>query len=104
MAPPEGADASAALTTDPESPEYIPKPLDAATKSKMPPPETKESMRIRRWVIFSFWAVLAGLGLPMWYKTTAIYRADLPLQDMSDWADGKVACPRSSLWSMPNHS
>lgn len=63
---------------------------EAARKRKEPPPETPANVRLRRWVIFSFWAVAAFLGLPMWWRTTAIYRAELPLQAMSDWAEGKV--------------
>lgn len=55
-----------------------------------PPPETQQSLWLRRAVIASFWAVVALLGLPIWLKTTAIYRADLPLQDMTAWADAKV--------------
>jgi phosphatidylinositol glycan class S len=65
----------------------------AASSNKQPPPETKESLRTRRWVILSFWVVVACLGLPVWWKTTAIYRAELPLQDMSNWADRKVPIP-----------
>jgi hypothetical protein len=90
MAPPEGADAPAVLAPDSKISKSIPEPSVAAPSNRKPPPETKENLWIRRWVILSFWAVVACLGLPMWWKTTAIYRADLPLQDMSDWADGKV--------------
>jgi len=61
-----------------------------AQSLNQPPPETKESLWLRRTVIVSFWAVVAFLGLPIWWKTTAIYRAELPLQSMIDWADGKV--------------
>jgi hypothetical protein len=38
----------------------------------------------------SFWLVVLLLGVPFWWKTTAIYRADLPLDSMLKWADGKV--------------
>lgn len=55
-----------------------------------PPPESKQSIWLRRAAIVSFWAVVVLLGLPVWWKTTAIYRAELPLQDMTDWAEGKV--------------
>jgi Phosphatidylinositol-glycan biosynthesis class S protein len=30
------------------------------------------------------------LGLPLWWKTTNIYRAKLPLELMDEWSDGKV--------------
>ena len=65
-------------------------PIAAAESPKQPPSETKESLWLRRLSIFSFWAVVVFLGLPIWLKTTAIYRADLPLQEMTDWAEGKV--------------
>ncbi|KAF2132013.1 beta-lactamase/transpeptidase-like protein [Dothidotthia symphoricarpi CBS 119687] len=69
-------------------------PLDAARRDKQqPPPETKESIWLRRAAILSFWAVVVLLGLPVWLKTTAIYRAELPLQHMTDWAEGKVCKP-----------
>ncbi|KAH0560051.1 hypothetical protein GP486_003430 [Trichoglossum hirsutum] len=60
---------------------------------KKPPPEPAESVRIRTLVVFSFWAVVIFLGLPIWWKTTAIYRAKLPLKDMMEWADGKACRP-----------
>ena len=61
-----------------------------ASRRKHPPPESATSIRIRGLVILSFWAVAIVLGLPTWYWTTSIYRARLPLQEMLDWADGKV--------------
>ena len=64
--------------------------LNAVTARRAPPPESSKSIANRRAVILSFWAVVLFLGLPVWWKTTAIYRADLPLQVMTDWADGKV--------------
>lgn len=57
---------------------------------KQPPPESPKSIKTRGLVILSFWAVVILLGLPVWLWTTSIYRATLPLQDMLDWADGKV--------------
>ncbi|KAI9779437.1 MAG: GPI transamidase component [Geoglossum umbratile] len=60
---------------------------------KQPPPESAESVRIRTAVVLSFWAVVVFLGLPTWWKTTAIYRAKLPLREMTEWADGKVCRP-----------
>ncbi|KAH0537486.1 hypothetical protein FGG08_005704 [Glutinoglossum americanum] len=60
---------------------------------KQPPPESPESIRVRTAVVFSFWAVVIFLGLPIWWRTTAIYRAKLPLGDMMAWADGKVCRP-----------
>ncbi|KAF2738434.1 hypothetical protein EJ04DRAFT_532413 [Polyplosphaeria fusca] len=83
MPPSRGADASPAFST----PDQVPK-MTAKT-----PPESTESLWLRRCVIMSFWAVAICLGLPMWWKTTAIYRAELPLQAMTDWADGKMCKP-----------
>ncbi|KAJ5025493.1 phosphatidylinositol-glycan biosynthesis class S protein [Bipolaris maydis] len=68
-------------------------PKLAAKAQRQPPPETKESLWLRRWSIVSFWAVVLLLGLPVWLKTTAIYRAELPLQEMTDWAEAKVCKP-----------
>ena len=64
--------------------------LGAVSVKKQPPPETLESIRIRKLVIGSFWVIVIFLGLPMWWWTTSIYRASLPLQEMLEWADGKV--------------
>lgn len=68
-------------------------PEDAATafESANPaPPETAEHAKRRQLIIVSFWAVVLFLGLPIWWKTTTVYRAALPLQQMLDWSDGKV--------------
>ena len=67
----------------------IPLPTKPMTYSK-PPPESPGSAQLRRWVVMSFWAVVVLLGLPVWWWTTSIYRASLPLDDMLLWADGKV--------------
>ena len=56
-----------------------------------PPPEGFTSIRVRGLVILSFWAVIVLLGLPTWWWTTSIHRARLPLEEMLDWADGKVS-------------
>lgn len=61
-----------------------------ANVQKQPPPESPKSIKTRGLVILSFWAVVVLLGLPVWLWTTSIYRANLPLQKMLDWADGKV--------------
>lgn len=61
-----------------------------AKAAKKPPPESSESVRLRALVILSFWAIVIFLGLPVWLWTTSIHRARLPLQEMLDWADGKV--------------
>jgi GPI-anchor transamidase subunit S len=71
--------------------------VSAAPKKKEPPLESAESFRIRSLVIFSFWAIVLFLGLPVWWRTTAIYRARLPLSQMMDWADGKVRRDTPSL-------
>jgi phosphatidylinositol glycan class S len=65
--------------------------VSAAPKKKEPPLESAESFRTRSLVIFSFWAIVLFIGFPVWWKTTAIYRARLPLSQMMDWADGKVS-------------
>jgi len=60
---------------------------------RVPPAEKPEATRTRFKVIAAFWAVIIFLGLPIWWKTTSIYRAHLPFQEMVDWADGKVSGP-----------
>jgi len=57
---------------------------------KEPPPEKPADKRRRGFVILSFWLIVVLLGLPIWWQTTTIYRADLPLQEMLDWAEGRV--------------
>ncbi|EGO55469.1 hypothetical protein NEUTE1DRAFT_147983 [Neurospora tetrasperma FGSC 2508] len=73
-------------------------PLSSATAAqtstrKEPPPEKLSDIRRRIWVIVSFWLIVLLLGLPVWWKTTTIHRANLPLKEMLDWADGKACRP-----------
>ncbi|USP82696.1 hypothetical protein yc1106_09970 [Curvularia clavata] len=88
-------DADASPTADSKQPSQSSSvaPAVAAKAQKKLPPETTESLWLRRWSIISFWAVVLFLGLPVWLKTTAIYRAELPLQEMTDWAEAKVCKP-----------
>lgn len=65
----------------------------AAPIKKEPPPEKPEQTRLRFSVFLSFWAIIILLGLPIWWKTTSIYRARLPMDEMMDWADGRVSSP-----------
>ncbi|KAL5119503.1 GPI transamidase component [Pleosporales sp. CAS-2024a] len=67
--------------------------LTAAPSPKTPPPEPSHDIWLRRLAILSFWVVAVFFGLPIWLRTTAIYRAELPLQDMTDWAEGRVCQP-----------
>lgn len=67
--------------------------VNVAPKKKEPPPESLESIRLRQYVIASFWAIIILVGLPIWWRTTAIYRAKLPLDQMMDWADGRACRP-----------
>ncbi|KAK4162374.1 phosphatidylinositol-glycan biosynthesis class S protein [Cladorrhinum sp. PSN259] len=66
---------------------------NATSEFKQPPPEKPADIRRRGYVILSFWLIVLLLGLPIWWKTTSIYRADLPLQEMLDWSDGKACRP-----------
>ncbi|PYH42670.1 GPI-anchor transamidase GPI17 [Aspergillus saccharolyticus JOP 1030-1] len=65
----------------------------STTSQRPPPPEKPEAIRTRFKVIAAFWAVIIFLGFPIWWKTTSIYRASLPIPDMIDWADGKTCRP-----------
>jgi phosphatidylinositol glycan class S len=69
--------------------------------SSLPPPEKPSAIQTRFRVVAAFWAVILFLGFPIWWKTTSIYRAELPLQEMLDWAGGKV---RSGLLQTPMSS
>ncbi|KAL9609192.1 MAG: hypothetical protein Q9167_006030 [Letrouitia subvulpina] len=69
----------------------------SVASTKQPPQESADSIYIRRLVIFSFWAVVVVFGLPTWWWTTSIHRARLPLQDMMDWADGKISIKAPTL-------
>ncbi|KAI1499034.1 phosphatidylinositol-glycan biosynthesis class S protein [Biscogniauxia marginata] len=68
-----------------------------SNKRRQPPPEKPADIRRRSLVIASFWLIVLFLGLPIWWKTTTIYRADLPLSQMMDWADGKVCSPEPPI-------
>ncbi|KXJ86830.1 phosphatidylinositol-glycan biosynthesis class S protein [Microdochium bolleyi] len=59
---------------------------------KPPPPEKKNEILRRSSVIASFWFIVLCLGLPIWWHTTTIHKAPLPLTQMTEWADG-LACP-----------
>lgn len=65
-------------------------PAAATTTRKQPPVEKPSDIRRRTWVILSFWFIVVCLGLPIWWETTTIYRANLPLTEMLEWSDGKV--------------
>lgn len=66
-------------------------PPNAVSSAKLPPPEKPEAASLRSKIVWSFWGVIVLLGIPTWLKTTSIYRANLPLQDMTNWADGVVS-------------
>lgn len=82
-----GEHAAADVHPDVDAPEDV---VLAATSRKEPPPETLQGIYLRTAVILSFWAIIVFFGLPLWWKTTAIYRADLPLDEMMDWDKGVV--------------
>ncbi len=87
------------------SPPKLSQPRTVSVK-KQPPPESIKSVRVRGLVIGSFWAIVIFLGLPTWWWTTSIYRARLPLQEMLEWADGKVCATESNcllLTTTKNH-
>lgn len=62
-------------------------PVEARKKA---PPEKPEAVSLRTKIVFSFWAIIIGFGLPVWHQTTSIYRATLPLEGMLAWADSAV--------------
>ncbi|KAF4120411.1 GPI-anchor transamidase subunit S [Geosmithia morbida] len=73
-------------------------PTDASPgTAKMPPPEKPADVRRRPYIIMSFWLVVLLLGLPIWWKTTTIYRANLPIEAMLRWADGNISVEAESM-------
>ncbi|KAK5461182.1 GPI transamidase component [Exophiala xenobiotica] len=79
-------------------------PPNAVATKKQPPPEKPEAVSLRTKIVISFWAVILVLGLPTWLQTTSIYRANLPLQDMVNWAEGlntPAAIPLH-IWVQPS--
>lgn len=64
--------------------------VQAVLARKQPPPESLQGVKTRRWIIFCFWAIAGLLGLPIWYATTTVPRAALPLESMNAWASGQV--------------
>jgi GPI-anchor transamidase subunit S len=79
----------AASTSAVDAPPSDAAPVASSTR-KQPPPEKTSDVRRRTYIILSFWLIVLLLGLPIWWETTTIYRANLPLSEMLDWADGKV--------------
>ncbi|KAI1432555.1 phosphatidylinositol-glycan biosynthesis class S protein [Xylaria sp. CBS 124048] len=63
------------------------------TNPKTPPPEKPSHIFRRTLIIASFWLVVLCLGVPIWWRTTSIYRANLPVDQMMNWADGKACSP-----------
>ena len=59
------------------------------SQDKHTPALTRAELRNRGHIVLSFWVVILVLGLPLWYLTTSIYRAPLPLSQMTAWSEGK---------------
>jgi hypothetical protein len=74
-----------------EKPEEPPH-QEAAAKNGSPL-ERPQDVRLRTVVVMSFWALILFVGVPMWWQTTSIHRAQLPLPEMLRWADGQVNAP-----------
>ncbi|KAL4996192.1 phosphatidylinositol-glycan biosynthesis class S protein [Aspergillus recurvatus] len=70
-----------------------PEMTSKSSASTLPPPEKPSAIQTRFKVVAAFWAVILFLGFPIWWKTTSIYRAELPIQEMLDWAGGKSCRP-----------
>ncbi|KAL8905220.1 MAG: hypothetical protein Q9207_002775 [Kuettlingeria erythrocarpa] len=75
---------------DVDGPQLLSKTTAHAVVRKQPPPESNEGIYVRQSVILSFWAIVIILGIPIWLWTTSIHRARLPLQEMVDWAEGRI--------------
>lgn len=88
MAPGLAAESPATAETSAVAP--VTKEDAPPTTLKQPPPEKPSDIRRRSFVVLSFWVIVVLLGLPIWWKTTSIYRANLPIDGMLQWAEGKV--------------
>ena len=87
---PIGAETQSDGKTGGSTSEEAPANAVGIASKKEAPPESAESIRLRIWVIASFWATIIFVGLPIWWRTTTIHRENLPLSQMMDWADGRV--------------
>ncbi|KAI9757718.1 MAG: GPI transamidase component [Chaenotheca gracillima] len=86
----KGSSSSTALPAAAENMTRDKTPPGTASAKKHPPPESSQSVRTRTNVILSWWSIVVVIGLPIWWMTTSIYRAKLPLPEMMEWADGKI--------------
>ncbi|KAG0035105.1 hypothetical protein BGZ81_000659 [Podila clonocystis] len=68
-------------------PESITKSTATSMTAKAP-----GTNRTRQLVLLSVWTVVL-LGLPLWWKTTRVYRAELPYQDIEQWSQWKACEP-----------
>ncbi|KAL2114911.1 hypothetical protein VTJ04DRAFT_10574 [Mycothermus thermophilus] len=93
MSSQQPADPGAALSEVKDTSPSVGETSTPTKGKKEPPPEKPSDVRRRSYIILSFWLIVLLLGLPIWWKTTTIYRADLPLQEMLDWSDGKACRP-----------
>ncbi|KAI8602010.1 phosphatidylinositol-glycan biosynthesis class S protein [Dissophora ornata] len=50
----------------------------------------------RRLILLAVWAVVL-FGLPLWWKTTRVYRAELPYEDIEHWNDWQACQPTFSI-------
>lgn len=93
MVPETSASEAVAPAPAPPTTETTPK---KSAGLKPPPPEKPADVRRRSYIVLSFWVIVILLGIPFWWATTSIYRADLPYDDMLQWANGKVRIPLGS--------
>ncbi|CAG8447671.1 28626_t:CDS:10 [Dentiscutata erythropus] len=47
--------------------------------------KVQENDKSRRLIIISFWVIIL-IGLPLWWKTTEVYRAQLPFAEIEEWS------------------
>ncbi|KAG0232450.1 hypothetical protein BGW42_008168 [Actinomortierella wolfii] len=59
-------------------------------------PSSASIDRTRRLVLLAVWAFVL-LGLPLWWKTTRVYRAQLPFNEIEQWTSWKTCSPKFSV-------
>ncbi|ANZ73442.1 BA75_00507T0 [Komagataella pastoris] len=53
------------------------------SKSEILPPEPEKERSLRTLIFISVFSVIALIGVPLWFLTTSLYRAELPVEEIN---------------------